>query len=206
MLFESLESRTFLSATSPVIQADIAVLRTQGAAVRTELSLALKTAVADATVIRKDLVRLDTLKIDRSLLNSLNQTQRADIAKLKKEANFVINTGQAQVNRVVSAYNQLQHHTGSVVLQAKLSAAIAVLQTEINTAQQEVVPAGTVVITDGDVELDAIATANPTDTQTQSDIGTAKTDLSNNVQTIESGVTLLLTDVSTVLTAIEPAA
>jgi hypothetical protein len=199
-MIEVLESRTLLSA-SPIVRTDLAVIRAQASVVRTEISVIQKTATADATLIRKDLQRLGTLRTDRSLLNSLLNQERPDLNQLKKQANTLINSGTNAINRVVGDFNRLESHPGNPTLQAKLAADTSLLQTGITSAQASVNTDSSLITTDGTIGLNVIAGANSSDAQTQTDVANAKTDLSTGVGAVASDVSLLLTDVSALLNA-----
>jgi hypothetical protein len=202
VLFETFESRMLFSAATNLIQGDVAVLRAQANVVRAELNAFRKTALADANLIKADLRRLNTLKADRSLVTTLLQQEQPDLAQARKLANQFLSTIFQDGNRIASDFRQAQRHPTNATLQAKLAADVASLQIELPAAQQGVSAGAALVVSDGTTDLDAIAGANSSDALIQTHVATAKADLSFHVEAIATDVSLLLTEVGTLLLAV----
>jgi hypothetical protein len=201
-MLESLESRTLLSAATNLIQGDVGVLRAQANVIRAELNAFRKTAVADANLIKSDLRRLNTLKADRSLVTTLLQQEQPDLSQARQLANQLLTTVFQDGNRIAADFRKSERHPTDVTLQAKLAADVAALQIQLPASQQAVTAGAMVVVSDGSTDLDALAGANSGDPLIQTHAATAKADLSFHVNAIATDVSLLLTEVGTLLQAV----
>ncbi len=195
MLMESLESRTFLSATA-VTSATLAADQANITADAAIAVAALKTLVADikanTVAIKADVKSLpasntalfNTLKVDESragatLSASLNLLLKPGGSLAKKSAN----TGDALLAKA-TIKNLAVAGAEITALGSVATAPLANLLAAMNA-----VPVG--------ADLQALVTANPTDVQLVADVATASTNASTQTTALQSAATKFASDIAT---------
>ncbi len=185
-LIEMLEIRTLLSGNPANVPADIAQYKSACATTLSDLSTGETTFHKDFNPIVADLQRIGSNHANTSLLNSLNRDGLGSLAKLKTDIHSLTSKGLNDINKIVRAQNRLLRHPSSQALLYGLAGAIGGLTTDGDSIQAQIVRDATKADTLEDTDLNAIASANTADPQTQIDVTTAKADSKSVASTAES--------------------
>ncbi|HSZ55246.1 MAG TPA: hypothetical protein VK797_06265 [Tepidisphaeraceae bacterium] len=190
---QSLESRTFLSATpvtKATLLADEAAIVLDAIAVKTDLKSLFATVVADTKTVQADLKGLP--KTNAPLLHTLKTDEAKTGALIKQDTNALLGPSLALVNRSTAA-GIAQIAKSNATIQAKVAADVAALGT-VTTAPLAKLEADSM---GGDVgtDLQAIATANPSDTTLAADIAKQKSDTNTAGTTFDTAAVKFQTDI-----------
>lgn len=175
-LIEMLEIRRLLSGNPANVPSDIALYKSACATTLSDLSMGEATFHKDFNPLVADLQRLGTNHANASLLNSLNQDGLGSLAKLKGDVHSLTSKGLSDISKIVRAQNRLLRHPGSQALLNGLESAIFVFRSDGASIQAKIVRDATKADSLEDTDLNAIASANSADPQTQTDVATAKSD------------------------------
>ncbi len=183
---EMLETRILLSGNPANVSSDIAAYKSACATTLSDLSSGETTFHKDFNPIVADLQRLGTNHANASLLNSLNQDGLGSLAKLKADVHKLTSKGLSDLQLIVRDENRLLRHPGSQQLLFTLENAVNQFRVDGSGLQAKIVTDATNADSLEDKDLNAIASANSGDAQTQTDVATAKSD-SKSVGTTAEG-------------------
>lgn len=196
--FESLESRTFLSAAPSV-----ATIRMAGSQALSDLVVIKTTGSANFKLIETDLAADGELKSSKKLLKTLSIEGTAAFAVTARVVENTVKLIGSDVNKVVAAAAHLSKKETSTKLQAYLTAAENTLMTDAANRLSDINTAVTAQQATNDKNVENIVEANPSNTQLASDVsGSIKTTATAARDALTTdATTALTTDVNNIILA-----
>ena len=198
-LVESLESRLLLSASLETVKADVHAFRADAKAIiadfRNEVTKPLN---ADVKTLKADLKTIGTAADKTVGLRFLGDV-RSGSKLFSKGSHALVTLANKDVNKIVAAYTRLMHKPGNAVFQAKLTAAVNALQTDVLPAVQRVLDAETSLQGTATTDLNDLAANHPGDAKLQSDVQSTIDHLANGLNAVQAAVSLAQTQVDTII-------
>ena len=190
-----LESRTLLSVTTATLLADEALIVADAATAKADLRVLAAAVRADTKTITADLK--GTPKTNLPLLHTLKTDEAKALAVITKDLNALLNPG-VSLSRRSTAAGVAQIHKGTAAVEAKVAADVAALQT-VTTAPLATIQADDQGNTIG-TDLQALVTANPSDTTLATDVSKQETDTNTGGATFNTAAVKFQTDIGTLAT------
>ena len=184
-LFQALESRMLLTATSTSLAAEMAAINTSGSAVKADLKLLTSTAKADLFAIGKDLKGSPATNVP--LFKKLPADEKKFFTKVSADVNALLMAAVTSKKSAADGNASIQAPT-NLALTAKVTADTTALLTAATKPQAKLTTDSSTATIDADIS--ALSAANPTLATLLTQDATAKHDF-------DTGVAKLLTDAGT---------
>jgi len=197
---ERLESRMLLSAVPPqvmTLMTDRATLLADVKAVRADIKTCQLTEAADLRAVTKDLKSAKTAQ-NRALLTTLRTDDKACIRTLTTDLKTLFGHGSKDVNHALKDARLVLKNPSDAAARAKLTADLSSLQTDATGSHLAAEVAA--CQTTENADLNAIASANPSNTQLQTDVGTAHSDAGTCSTAVQTAASTLATDIAKFVT------
>jgi hypothetical protein len=196
--FQSLESRTMLSAAPSV-----GALKSEGKVVVADTVALGKVLTADLVLVKADLKAADETKSSKALVSALSVEGTKAFAVTSAGVAKTITLIASDVTKLVAAAGTLAKHPTNTIDAAKVTADDNTLGTDASNRLAVITNDLTDEYATNTTNLDAILTANPSNTKLATDASTTISDISGAARTAltESTTTALTTDVAAVIAA-----
>jgi hypothetical protein len=201
LMIESFESRVLLTASTGVIEADLAAGGVALSTAKADLKAAVSAAALDVKGFKTDVKGLKLTSTQKSALTTLEKAEAKDAAKAAAGVSKAISTGTIRGLQLELALKSLAAHPTKTSLQLKVEAALVKLQDVFSTtviSNAEIDASADVSTLDTD--LAAVGTAIPSTQITvsamESQLTADETTLSTDATALVSAVTTLSTDLA----------
>ena len=193
-LFEPLESRTLLSASTATVQSDAAAIKKDLGVIHADIGKSNATANHDAASLSAAVGKSKTAA-DRALLSTLHKDLATCFALIKTHLATVQRSGSRDVGKVLADDKILARKPGDTATLARRATDLASLSAD-SAALTLAADAGA-CRTAENADLTLIGAAHSTDSGVQTAIASAKTNADNYVTTLSADQSKLQADVST---------
>jgi len=201
---EQFESRTLLSAAPAAFVTDLSQLLADTAALKANFQHNVATLHTDARKLQADFHGLPKNAQNNSLLGHLRGDLGHNFGVMHHDMAAMLKAGTSNVRKLVADGVKVLLHPTDAAAKAKLVADLAAIPVgggaPVTTFVADLQSFNTSIAAD----LTALATANPTNTALQSDVGATETDgaafmtgLGNDFQAVQNDMTKLIGDLPT---------
>jgi hypothetical protein len=194
-LIDVLEPRVLLSAVPAGLAADIHQLQADTRAAHADAAACGRSLGADVRALSADISHLPHTPQNRALLQGFRRDELTLLAKMSIGLNGLITNGTRDSNKVAADERLVLRQPSNTAAKNKLAADLAKLQNDVSTAQVIFGNDASTAQTTLDADLDALAAANPSDAQLQTDAAKAKTDLANCINKLKSDADQIQADI-----------
>ena len=198
---ETLESRTLLSGTVDSVTSDYGAVVGDGKILKEDFISAVATYKADAKVIAADIKALGKSPTNSKYVALLNKAVSKATGPDNSVGNALISAGTTAIKRAKSAFTADFNHP-STANAAKLTKGLSSLAIALAPFEAKVSTAVTTGEANVDAALNALVTANPTDTTLASAVTNSEADQASALSTISSAVATTNTDIAQLISDI----
>lgn len=199
-LFETLESRTLLSASAATLTEDLKSLLSQELHVKADYTATQHQSSADLKTLSADLKRVNASSSDESILKTLESDTKSKLGKLNKDVNSWLGAVTKRSKAAIADAKALARKPGNAKLIAKLADDIAKMRS-VDHSGRDAISADTASLdSTSSQDLTEIANAESGDATTQTDVATFKTTFAGIATTFQQDGTLVSGKIDTLVT------
>jgi len=175
-MIEALEHRTLFTTVLPIVLTDMANVRAADNTLVAHLNAGTLTYKTDLNALTRDLQRLNSNAANSGLLATLKTQGNSSLNTLKSDINGLAATISREMSKLLTDFRRVLRNPINTVAGAALQNDVLRLETDGPALQQKLTTDATSADQTKDADFAKIGSANPSDTQTQTDVAKATTD------------------------------